>query len=60
MHRGRDEKGLISWNGLVLAAFAEAEWVLNRADCRRVVGGLAVEPCYLDLARAALGPTPFK
>jgi uncharacterized protein YyaL (SSP411 family) len=41
MHRGRDEKGLISWNSLVLAAFAEAGRVLDRADCRRVAGGLA-------------------
>jgi uncharacterized protein YyaL (SSP411 family) len=34
----RDDKVLTSWNGLMLAAFAEASWVLDRQD-------------YLDVAR---------
>ncbi|NLE43565.1 MAG: thioredoxin domain-containing protein [Chloroflexi bacterium] len=33
---GRDEKVLTSWNGLMLAAFAEAARVFERADYRRV------------------------
>jgi len=33
---GRDEKVLTSWNGLMLAAFAEAARVLDRADYRQV------------------------
>ena len=33
---GRDEKVLSSWNGLMLAAFAEAARVLGRADYRQV------------------------
>ena len=36
VHPGRDEKVLTSWNGLMLAAFAEAARVLNRDDYRRV------------------------
>jgi len=32
VHPGRDEKVLASWNGLMLAAFAEAARVLDRAD----------------------------
>jgi uncharacterized protein len=32
LHPGRDEKMLTSWNGLTLAAFAEAGRVLNRED----------------------------
>jgi uncharacterized protein len=32
---GRDEKILTSWNGLMLAAFAEAAAVLDRADYRQ-------------------------
>jgi uncharacterized protein YyaL (SSP411 family) len=36
MHLGRDEKVLTSWNGLMLAAFAEAARALNRDDYRQV------------------------
>jgi hypothetical protein len=36
VHPGRDEKVLTSWNGLMLAAFAEAARALNRADYQRV------------------------
>lgn len=33
-HPHRDEKVLVAWNGLMLAAFAEAAWVLKRDDYR--------------------------
>jgi uncharacterized protein YyaL (SSP411 family) len=36
MHPGRDEKVLTSWNGLMLAAFAEAARTLNRDDYSQV------------------------
>jgi uncharacterized protein YyaL (SSP411 family) len=36
VHPGRDEKVLTSWNGLMLAAFAEAARVLKRDDYRQV------------------------
>ena len=36
IHPGRDEKVLTSWNGLMLAAFAEAARTLNRADYQEV------------------------
>jgi uncharacterized protein YyaL (SSP411 family) len=36
IHPGRDEKVLTSWNGLILAAFAEAARALDRDDYRRV------------------------
>ncbi len=36
VHPGRDEKVLTSWNGLMLAAFAEAARVLNRTDYQQV------------------------
>ena len=36
VHPGRDEKVLASWNGLMLAAFAEAARVLGRDDYRQV------------------------
>ena len=36
MHPGRDEKVLTSWNGLMLAAFAEAPRTLSRADYQDV------------------------
>jgi hypothetical protein len=36
VHPGRDEKVLTSWNGLMLAAFAEAARALNRDDYREV------------------------
>jgi len=35
VHPGRDDKVLAGWNGLMLAAFAEAARVLNRADYRQ-------------------------
>jgi uncharacterized protein YyaL (SSP411 family) len=36
IHSGRDEKVLTSWNGLMLAAFAEAARALDRDDYRQV------------------------
>jgi hypothetical protein len=36
VHPGRDEKVLASWNGLMLAAFAEAARVLKRDDYRQI------------------------
>jgi hypothetical protein len=36
IHPGLDEKVLTSWNGLMLAAFAEAARALNRDDYRQV------------------------
>jgi hypothetical protein len=36
VHPGRDEKVLASWNGLMLAAFAEAARALERNDYREV------------------------
>ncbi len=36
VHPARDEKVLTSWNGLMLAAFAEGSRVLGREDYRRV------------------------
>jgi uncharacterized protein YyaL (SSP411 family) len=36
VHPGRDEKVLTSWNGLMLAAFAEAARALDRDDYRMV------------------------
>jgi uncharacterized protein YyaL (SSP411 family) len=36
IHPGRDEKVLTSWNGLMLAAFAEVARALDRDDCRLV------------------------
>jgi uncharacterized protein YyaL (SSP411 family) len=42
VHPGRDEKVLTSWNGLMLAAFAEAARVLGREDYRQVAERNAV------------------
>ena len=36
IHPGRDEKVLTSWNGLMLAAFAEAARILDREDYRQI------------------------
>ena len=36
VHPGRDDKVLTSWNGLMLATFAEAARVLDREDYRQV------------------------
>jgi len=36
VHPGRDDKVLTSWNGLMLAAFAEAARVLKRDDYRQI------------------------
>jgi uncharacterized protein YyaL (SSP411 family) len=36
VHPGRDEKVLTSWNGLMLATFAEAARALNREDYQKV------------------------
>jgi uncharacterized protein YyaL (SSP411 family) len=36
VHPGRDDKVLTSWNGLMLAAFAEAARALDRDDYRRI------------------------
>jgi len=36
VHPGRDEKVLTSWNGLMLAAFAEAARALKRDDYRQI------------------------
>jgi len=41
VHPGRDEKVLTSWNGLMLAAFAEAARTLNREDYQEVAEGNA-------------------
>ena len=38
VHPGRDEKVLTSWNGLMLAAFAEAARALGRDNYRQVAG----------------------
>ncbi|MBN2389574.1 MAG: thioredoxin domain-containing protein [Anaerolineae bacterium] len=35
-HPHRDEKVLTAWNGLMLAAFAEAAWILERDDYRHI------------------------
>ncbi len=37
----RDDKALAAWNGLALAAFAEAAWRLDRGDYREVAEELA-------------------
>jgi uncharacterized protein YyaL (SSP411 family) len=42
VHPGRDEKVLTSWNGLMLAAFAEAARVLDRDNYRQVAERNAV------------------
>jgi len=41
VHPGRDDKVLTAWNGLMLAAFAEAARALGREDYRQVAVGNA-------------------
>ena len=53
LHPGRDEKVLTSWNGLMLAAFAEAARVLGRADYRRIAARNAT--FILDALRTPSG-----
>jgi uncharacterized protein YyaL (SSP411 family) len=69
IHPGRDEKVLTSWNGLMLAAFAEAARILNRDDYRQVSGnamavttllklaGFTNELRYVDIAHKTLART---
>ena len=38
VHPGRDDKILVAWNGLMLAAFAEAARVLGRNDYLQIAG----------------------
>ena len=44
VHPGRDDKVLTSWNGLMLAAFAEAARVLKREDFRQVMAFWRITP----------------
>jgi uncharacterized protein YyaL (SSP411 family) len=47
----RDDKIIVSWNGLMLAAFAKAAWVLNRPDYLRA----ARQSAQFMLARMRAG-----
>ena len=53
VHPGRDEKVLTSWNGLMLAAFAEAARALNRPDYRLVADATPISCCAICGARTA-------
>ncbi len=55
VHPGRDEKVLTSWNGLMLAAFAEAARALDRDDYREV----AERNAEFLAARAEAGERPI-
>lgn len=50
VHPGRDDKVLTSWNGLMLAAFAEAARVLERED-----GSTALAASYREVAARNAG-----
>jgi uncharacterized protein YyaL (SSP411 family) len=50
VHPGRDEKMLTSWNGLMLAAFAEAARALDRDD-----GSRALAASYREIAERNAG-----
>ncbi len=52
VHPGRDDKVLAGWNGLMLAALAEAARALDRADYRQ-----AAERCADSLAREMRTPS---
>jgi uncharacterized protein YyaL (SSP411 family) len=58
IHPGPDEKVLTSWNGLMLAAFAEAARTLNREGYRQVaernLASFTNELHYVDIAHQSL------
>ena len=53
---GRDDKALTAWNGMMLAAFAEAGRVLDREEYRQVAADNArfLLQRYVERRRAAL------
>jgi len=60
VHPGRDEKVLTSWNGLVLAAFAEAACALDRDAFRQAATCLSRWRLWARLARSTLPFCSFK